>query len=64
MKRKIIQIAAAGLPECSDHASFLAVYALCEDGTVWTTESSTASVGIGFSWVQLAEIPDAPEPDF
>lgn len=51
-RRRIVQIAAAAIPQFeSAHASCFAVYALCNDGSLWTQAMAERE------WIRLPEIP-------
>ena len=51
--RRIVQISSSFVP--ANDERFIAVYALCEDGTVWQTERYVKGHWLG--WEQLSAIP-------
>lgn len=57
MKRKIIQIAAAGHANTSATQSDLTMFALCDDGTTWAIDSAKCQ------WLIFPEIPQPKQQD-
>lgn len=59
MTRRIVQIATSAIPQFeSAHPSCFAVYALCDDGSLWTQAMAEKE------WLRLPDIPqDAPAED-
>ena len=59
--RKIIQITSTGIQESPsrEYGAFVYTQALCDDGTVWTTQHTEDGQG---SWKCMAPIPQQ-DPD-
>lgn len=61
--RKVIQIASAGTVENGQTQSECALIALCDDGTLWTTDNRRWADAPGGLWTRILSIPqDAPDP--
>lgn len=52
-ERKIVQIAACAIPANEHHDQNWGLYALCNDGTLWSLDG-------GLRWVELDPIPQVP----
>lgn len=58
MTRRIVQIATSTIPQFeSAHASCFAVYALCDDGSLWTQAMAEKE------WFRLPDIPQGEPAD-